>query len=145
MQQDLYSHYKNYKTRKYIWNIYWEMLPRSFGSGRSSRPKQSQLDLLHTTVSEGKVMIKSRQVQRDATGIGEVMPSGKENNRGVHRKGRCSLSQLQWCRSGHGFLMRNNADRDKRWNPPRKKHCVIERNLRSYDIRNTHCSFLYLG
>lgn len=43
------------------------------------------------------------------------------------------------------LLTRNNADRDKRCNPARKKHCVMERNLRSYDIRNTHCSFLYLG
>lgn len=67
------------------------MLPRSLGSDRSSWPTQSQLDLLYTTVSEGKVMIKSRQVQGDATGIGEVLQSGKENNCGVHRKERCSL------------------------------------------------------
>jgi hypothetical protein len=48
-----------------------------------SRPTQSLLDLLVTTVSKGKVMIKSRQVQGDATGIGEVIQSGKENNHGV--------------------------------------------------------------
>lgn len=52
---------------------------------------QCQLDLLHTTVSEGKVMTKSRQVQGDATGTGEVMPSSKETDRGIHRKGHCSL------------------------------------------------------
>lgn len=114
------------------------MLPRSLGSDKSSRPTKSQLDLLYTTVSEGKVMIKSRQVQGDATGIGEVLQSGKENNCGIHRKECCSLC-LNYSSAGAvmAFLMRTSAERDKRCDPPRKKHCVMERNLRSCDTRNT--------